>query len=1242
VEQFRKQDDSADAPRTWKVGDVIADLYEVTGVLGEGAFGIVHKVHHRGWDMDLAVKSPKEEILGDELAVRRFLREAETWVSLGLHPHIASCYYVRNLGGIPRLFIEYVDGGTLRDWLQNGKVKDWHTILDIAIQICYGLSFAHKKGLVHRDLKPGNCLMTSDGTLKITDFGLVKLLQSDVSAIQAMECNASALHQPNVLRGTGTLTGLGRMGTPEYMAPEQWFSPAEATAAADIWAFGLIFYELTCGRRPFEMLPDEPLDAFYARRLKSNWAYRNPRELRDGVTKRQAEVIARCLAPKVEERTADIDVVAAEIDQLYSELVEVLPPKEVKPELPFLPSELSEQLPLMASARRPPPEIPALSDTNNNQAVSLMDLGRENEALQLFEYAIKAAPDHTHAIFNQGLLLWRAGKIADDEVLRRLDTLRSSRPGDYEVPYFTALCHVERGDLESAAREFEEAVQMAKTGGRIPECDVVQRARERLMRDLGKSGKCLRVLEGHKEHVTSASMSPDGRYGLSASWDGTLRLWDLSTGWCVRVIEVPSRNIKSACEANCLSPDGQRALSGSTDGLFRLWDIQSGTCLLSFEGFSCCACISPDAQHLLSGGWDKTLRLWELATGTCLKVLEGHTGCVSSVCFDPSGRYALSGSLDKTLRLWELATGRCVRVLEGHDLRVNSVCISRGGRYGLSGSSDKTLRYWEFATGACLRTLCGHTDEVWSAAIGSDGRLGLSGGRDDTVRLWDLSRGRCLRTFVGHDSSVMSVCISSDGRLALSGSYDKTLRLWSVVTGESAVFSVIRPRSSTEVGGDVLAFRSLLADADRALEEGHPADAMVALQNARRLTRYGPPPAVRELLDRIGASAVRTGLSSIRAVSAFPHPNRITSLRISAEGRYGLSGDESGVLRLWDLPIGTCIRTFEGHADFVSTLAISPDRRLALSSGSSSKIIRVWDLASGQSLATLEGHTGWIRDVDISPDGRLGLSASADGSLRLWDLTTGKCMRTFEGHGGDAASVCFSPEGRFGLSGGHDKTVRLWDLASGMCLRILGGDAPVTSVFFSADARDGFSLDWGDAPNSTTLRRWSLASGECLSVIEGHSMSLGCISPDGRFGILNGKDNGPELWDISSQKLVRTFAHFGSSEWLACISSTGRYGLSVNDDVPTMQLLEFDWECEFPEPKDWDDGARPYLRIFLTLHTRVGLDCVSRVGKPVWNDDDFKKLLVELGYRGYGWLRPGGVRRQLEEMTREWKGPPAL
>ena len=107
------------------------------------------------------------------------------------------------------------------------------------------------------------------------------------------------------------------------------------------------------------------------------------------------------------------------------------------------------------------------------------------------------------------------------------------------------------------------------------------------------------------------------------------------------------------------------------------------------------------------------------------------------------------------------------------------------------------------------------------------------------------------------------------------------------------------------------------------------------------------------------------------------------------------------------------------------------------------------------------------------------------------------------------------------------------------------------------------------------------------------------------------------------------------------ISPDGSFALSGSWDK-NLRLWGFDWEYEFPEPADWDEGARPYLEFFLTLHCPYGEDGISRVGKPSWNDDDFKKLLEDLSYRGYGWLHPKGVRRELEKMTREWQGPPPL
>jgi serine/threonine protein kinase len=129
-----------DATIEWSAGDIILNLYEVRGLLGEGGMGKVYRVYHKGWDIDLAVKSPRPDILSGTGGKENFVREAETWVKLGLHPHIVSCYYVRELGGIPRVFAEYIEGGSLSDWILTGKLYEGgpqralERILKVAIQ----------------------------------------------------------------------------------------------------------------------------------------------------------------------------------------------------------------------------------------------------------------------------------------------------------------------------------------------------------------------------------------------------------------------------------------------------------------------------------------------------------------------------------------------------------------------------------------------------------------------------------------------------------------------------------------------------------------------------------------------------------------------------------------------------------------------------------------------------------------------------------------------------------------------------------------------------------------------------------------------------------------------------------------------------------------------------------------------------------------------------------------------------
>lgn len=173
------------AGEEWLVGDIIRDgdsSYEVLAVLGQGGMGTVYKVLSSE-NTQLAVKTPKAEIFNRPGGKEDFVREAETWVKLGIHPHIVTCWYVRQLGGIPRVFAEYVEGGSLADWIRDRRLygsrpeEGLLRILDVAIQTAWGLAYAHethlhRNGLVHQDVKPANFMMMPDGTAKVGDFGL--------------------------------------------------------------------------------------------------------------------------------------------------------------------------------------------------------------------------------------------------------------------------------------------------------------------------------------------------------------------------------------------------------------------------------------------------------------------------------------------------------------------------------------------------------------------------------------------------------------------------------------------------------------------------------------------------------------------------------------------------------------------------------------------------------------------------------------------------------------------------------------------------------------------------------------------------------------------------------------------------------------------------------------------------------------------------------------------------------------
>lgn len=1182
--------------------------------------------------MDMAVKCPKSDYYQTQAQKENFVRECHAWMDLGLHPHIVTCHYVRVLESVPRVFADYVDGGSLKDWIKDrrlyegGKEKALERILDVAIQFAWGLHYAHEKGLIHQDVKPDNVMLSTDGVVKVTDFGLA---------------NAQALAEEGAkpAEGQSILASFGGM-TRAYCSPEQADNAArrqagiprdqltKLTRRTDIYSWAVSVLEMFAGE-VFWMAGNvvgEALDSFLDQRPEDDELPPMPEAV--------VALLKRCLQKTPEDRPQDFAACVSALREIYRSVAGTQYPTEQ------------------------PAPVTELADVLNNKALSFLELdpmkyGDKAEAL--WQEAQVLHRNHLQVTYNFGLRLWRTGRETDVSLLTKLQECAKDASEDPQAALCLGWVQWERGELEEAEQLFEQAVSL---GGSA----TASVWREQAFARKAESARCLRTFEGHTDVVTSVYLSWDGHWALSGSWDTKLRLWETATGCCLRIFEGHTGAVSSVC----LSGDGCLALSGSDDSTLRLWDVESGSCLHTFEGHTdivTSVSLSADAHLALSGSSDKTLQLWAVATGGCLRTFEGHTAGVTSVCLSADARWALSGSWDRMLRLWEVATGRCLRVFEGHAGAVGSVCLSADGRWALSGGGS-TLRLWEVATGRCIHSVEGHSNSINSVCLSRNGCWALSGSADNTMRFWTVATGRCLRTYEDHTTYVSSVFLGRDGCRALSGGLDRKLRLWEVSFFTSGLSKeapallcrVVPAEKALKVEEN---FERQFYEARRRIESDDAAGALEACRAALSVDGHRRDSRALDLLHQMARRLKRVGLRAAWPVRSFVevYPSRFSSVWMSADARWALSGSDKTV-GLWDVSTGRCLRTFEEHSGDVTAVCLSGDGHRALS-GSWDNTIRLWDTATGRCLRTFKGHTDMVNSVSLSVDGSLALSASWDNTMRLWDVGTGRCLRSFEGHTDMVNSVALSVDGRWALSGSgkHEGTVnnmvRFWEVATGRCRRIFEGHtAQVLTVCLSLDGRWVLS---GSADNA--VRLWEVATGRCLRTFKGHTRYVNsvCLSGDGHWVLSGSVDNTVRFWEVATGLCVHTFQAHTAAVLTVCLSGDGRWALSGSADK-TLRLWEFDWEWEAVEPADWDEGARPYVENFLTQHTPYAAvlpqdrepspdeitRALTREGRPAWTEDDFKQLLHTLGCAGYGWLRPGGVRKELEKMAATWNGPPPL
>ncbi|AKJ05294.1 WD40 repeat protein [Archangium gephyra] len=463
------------------------------------------------------------------------------------------------------------------------------------------------------------------------------------------------------------------------------------------------------------------------------------------------------------------------------------------------------------------------------------------------------------------------------------------------------------------------------------------------------------VLNAHPPQVTlgerqalSAAFSLDGRFIVTASEDGTARVW--TAGGAGPLTEL--RGHTGAVLSAAFSPDGRLLVTASEDGTARVWNADGSGAPVVLQGHGkavLSAAFSPDGQRVLTASEDGTARVWSTGGAGPLLELRGHQGGLTSAAFSPDGQLLVTASEDGTARVWSASAGRPLTVLQGHEWLVRSAAFSADGRRIVTASWDGTARLWNVEGTGTPVVLQGHEGWVVSAVFSPDGQRVLTASEDGTARVWRADGTKELRVLQGYGGSVRSAVFSPDGRSILTTSKDGTARVWHT---DGPELPARLPAQEEKIISEAL------------LSEG---------QRVRTASEDGT------------ARVWRTDGS--RAPVVLPgHEGQLTSAAFSQDGRHVATATLDGTVRVWSASEGRPLTVLQGHESQVTSVAFSPDGQ-RLVTASSDGTARVWNADGSGIPLVLRDQGEGVTAAAFSPDGQSVITLSAAGSALRWPLS---------------------------------------------------------------------------------------------------------------------------------------------------------------------------------------------------------------------------------------------------------------
>lgn len=622
------------------------------------------------------------------------------------------------------------------------------------------------------------------------------------------------------------------------------------------------------------------------------------------------------------------------------------------------------------------------------------------------------------------------------------------------------------------------------------------------------SGEELATISDHTESAFNCDWSPDGTQFATASWDKTVRLYDVSPLKHVHTFRYLAPGEGEPCDnlAVAYSPDGRWAAVGDANHGVRIRHAADGRVrhvLSDHTDVITSVTFSPDSRLLASSSADGTVRIGCVICGETHYQLNGHDGAVNSVVFAPNGCTLYSAGEDGTVRQWQLpAAVNCPPVLVAtgrkHDGPVRSLAISGDGSLLISGGADRSCRLWNASDLTERSTLNGHTTPVSSVVVTPDGHFCASGSEDGTVRVWDTKSGETVRTLKDSDQPITCLALSASGETLASAGPSRQILLWKLATGE------MLDRLSGRHAGTIT---SVAFSPDNRHLISSARDSTVKLWTARRV------PKQTSAAGRLPVTAGRVCLTS----------------RVINEGKHLVTFGYDRRVRTWNL------QTAELEKELLPKLAgpivtadVSPDgRRTAISIRD--KGVGVFNHDTGEVKPQIDIRLE-VRGVSFSPDGTRLAVAGADRMLRVFITESGD--EVFQARAAaEINAVAWSPDGRLiaGATGNRQGRsygrLYVWSSENGEPVGDTGGVFGSGKGLTVAFSPDGKLIAMGQTDRRVTVfQSDGLVPHGVVRLGSPLPPSAVRFLPDSRRLAVGTHLGEVSIWDVNNQQEVRRFS----------------------------------------------------------------------------------------------------------------------